>query len=608
MIPYYRRHMNPRIVAVSGPLKGTIVEIDASGVIIGRGRSAGLRLDDPRVAARHCSIAFGGTYSFLLDMSRGRTFVNGFYLPGKPLVNGDRIRVAGSVFVYLESDDSEVDSAWLKLTPADEKWDRAMASAERPHGYEAAETVVLEALREYTAAINQIRDQDAILSRVFEMIFRVIPFERVAILLVGHDTERFASSTYRRIGSQTTEAFAVDEAVTLKALRNSEAVSLEKVICYPLSTFSTKLGVIYGVMPALGLEMVTAGHLELLPSIAGPAAVALEHARYVGWLEGENRRLNEEIQVEQGMVGRSEKLNEVYRRVARVGPAGGTVLITGESGTGKELLARAIHRNSPRKGRGFVAVNCAAFTEALLESELFGHEKGSFTSADRQKKGIFEVADGGTIFLDEIGDLSPPLQSHLLRVLQEREIRRVGGTQDIPVNVRVIAATNVDLEKAVKEGRFRQDLFFRLNVIQIHMPPLRERRQDIPLLAAHFIRKFADKRTEPFPPVQGITPEAHHLLASYAWPGNVRELENVIERAMTLGASAYISPEDLPNNITGETLKPGDATLEKRLNACKKSIIEETLLATGGDRNEAARILDLNPTYLAYLCKQFDLR
>jgi two-component system, NtrC family, response regulator HydG len=600
--------MNPRIVGISGSLQGETFWIDESDLVFGRGKSCDVRFDDKTVSAKHCSIAFGGEYSFLVDFSRGATFVNGFYFPGKILVNGDRIRIARSVFMYLDSDDGEVDPASLKLTRAEEDWDRVTASAELPHGYEAAGAVVLDAFLDFSAAINGIRDSEEILSRVFEMIFRLIPVERVAILLARHDEDSFVSSAFRRIGSQNSNSFNVDDAVTLKTVRQAEPVVQEKVVCYPLTAFTTKVGVIYAVLPDYGGEFVTASHLRLLAAIAGTAAVALEHARYVAWLEGENQRLNEVIQIEHGMMGRSEKLNEVYRRVARAGPADGTVLITGESGTGKELLARAIHRNSPRNGQVFVAVNCAAFTEALLESELCGHEKSAFTGADKMKKGLVEVADGGTIFLDEIGDFSPSLQGHLLRILQEREIRRVGGTETIPVNVRVIAATNVDLEKAVKEGRFRQDLFFRLNVIQIQMPPLRERRSDIPLLAAHFIKKFGEKRAAPFPPVQGITPEAHHLLMSYAWPGNVRELENVIEHAMTLGASAYISPEDLPKQITGEALKPDDATLEKRLNACKKSIIEETLIGTGGDRNEAARILDVNPTYLAYLCKLFNLK
>src|SRR3989441_3391699 len=359
----------------------------------------------------------------------------------------------------------------------------------------------------------------------------------------------------------------------------------------------------------VGFELFTKDHTGVLASIAGSTAVALEHARYVAWLEGENRRLNEVINVEHGMIGRSERMNEIYEVIGRTGPSDRTVLITGESGTGKELVAHAIHRNSPRSRNGFHAVNCGAFTETLLGSELFGHEKGAYSGADVQRKGLFEFADGGTVFLDEIGECAMTMQADLLRVLQSGEFKRLGGNPVIRVNVRVIAATNIDLQKAVKEGRFRQDLFFRLNVIQIHMPRLSERREDIPLLAAHFIKKYRHIRSGPYPPVQGISLEAHHFLASYAWPGNVRELENAIERAITLGVSQYIRPEELPKAITAGT--PEEAELDvwtTEVNACKKAIIERALQKTGGNRIEAARLLGLHPTYFRRLCVELNVK
>jgi DNA-binding NtrC family response regulator len=301
-------------------------------------------------------------------------------------------------------------------------------------------------------------------------------------------------------------------------------------------------------------------------------------------------------------------MNEVYQVIGRAGPSDRTVLITGESGTGKELVAHAIHWNSGRSNNGFYAVNCGAFTETLLGSELFGHEKGAFTGAHAQRKGLFEFAGGGTVFLDEIGECAMTMQADLLRVLQTGEFKRLGGNQVIRVNVRVIAATNLDLQKAMKEGRFRPDLFFRLNVIQIHMPRLSERREDIPVLAAHFIKKYGYIRSGPYPPVQGITPEAHRLLASYDWPGNVRELENVIQGAIALGTSPYIGPEDLPKAIIGENPETGEINLETEMNACKKSVWERALQKTNGDRNEAARILGVHPTYFAFVCKQLNVR
>ncbi|HYR88559.1 MAG TPA: sigma 54-interacting transcriptional regulator, partial [Terriglobia bacterium] len=551
--------MNPTIVAISGPLKGSPFLIDESDLVIGRGRSCQVCLDDPSVSLRHCSISCGDGYSLLLDLgSAGGTFTNGFCFPLKVLVHGDRVRIGRSMFVYVESD--EIDPAMLKLTPAEEQCDR-LGATQRAGAYEAARTTVLEAFLQIAASINGIHDAAEIQSRVLELIFQVISVERAAILLFGHDQDRIISGTYRRVGSQNDEPFPIDESLAAQALRGGVRTGDDKVVCYPLTAFDTKVGLIYAVMAKDGDEFFTAGHMHLLESIAGFAAVALEHARYVAWLEGENRRLNEFINIEHGMIGRSERVREVYQFINRAGPSDRTVLITGESGTGKELVAHAIHRNSPRSNKGFHAVNCGAFAENLLGSELFGHEKGAFTSADRQRKGLFECADGGTVFLDEIGELPVTMQPDLLRVLQQGEFKRLGGNDVIRVNVRVIAATNRNLQQEIKEARFRADLFFRLNVLEIHMPRLSERREDIPLIAAHFIKKYGQIRTGTYPAVQGISPEAHRFLASYAWPGNVRELENVIERAIALGVSPYVQPEDLPKAITSESAEVVEVNL-----------------------------------------------
>ncbi|MGH7424145.1 MAG: sigma-54 interaction domain-containing protein, partial [Candidatus Methylomirabilales bacterium] len=233
----------------------------------------------------------------------------------------------------------------------------------------------------------------------------------------------------------------------------------------------------------------------------------------------------------------------------------GTVLITGESGTGKELVARTIHKNSERETKPFLAISCGAIPESLLESELFGHMKGAFTGAVTAKEGLFEVADGGTVFLDEIGETSPAIQVKLLRILQERVFRRVGGTEDIEVDVRVIAATHQDLKELIHKERFREDLFYRLNVIPVHLPPLRERREDIPLLAMNFLAKYSEENKRP---IQGIAPEAMELLLRYHWPGNVRELENAIERAVALGTAAVLAPDSLPEAVRDSGQETGD--------------------------------------------------
>ena len=251
-----------------------------------------------------------------------------------------------------------------------------------------------------------------------------------------------------------------------------------------------------------------------------------------------------------GLVGTSGGIREVTRMIDAVAYSSATVLVTGESGTGKELVARALHARSPRRAHPFVALNCGALTETLLESELFGHVKGAFTGAQRDSKGLFDAADGGTIFLDEIGDIPPPTQVRLLRVLQEGEIKRVGSADSVRVDVRVIAATHRDLPKLVKSGKFREDLFYRLNVINVPLPPLRDRVEDIPLLSHHFLRRYAERLSKK---VRSVSPEAIDLLSGYRWPGNVRELENAIERAVVLCRGDSIMPGDLPPAVTGRT-------------------------------------------------------
>lgn len=325
------------------------------------------------------------------------------------------------------------------------------------------------------------------------------------------------------------------------------------------------------------------------------------------WLEQENRRLQEQINLEHNMVGESPRMREVYQFIAKAAPAGSTVLIRGESGAGKELVAHAIHRNSSRARMPFVAINCAALTETLLESELFGHEKGAFTGAIAQKKGKLEIAQGGTLFLDEIGEMAPSLQAKLLRVLQEREFERVGGTRVIKADIRLIAATNRELEAAIKEGGFRQDLFYRLNVLALTMPPLRERREDIPLLAAYFAVKYSQECKRP---IKGISARARARLLAYDWPGNVRELENVIERAVVLGLTEYILPEDLPEVVL-EAGPPADAASQKLsdlIKEAKKRFILEAIEQTGGNITKAAELLDVNLSHLHWLIRTLNLR
>ena len=316
-----------------------------------------------------------------------------------------------------------------------------------------------------------------------------------------------------------------------------------------------------------------------------------------------------------GIIGRSPIMLEVFRLVEQVCRTNSTILISGESGTGKELVARAIHALSLRRDRPFVAVNCGAMPEALLESELFGHVRGAFTGADKDKKGLIEVADGGTVFLDEIGEMAPTMQVKLLRVLQDRKYRRVGGTDEQSSSIRVIAATNLDLPKAVGEGKFREDLFYRLNVIPMKMPPLRDRVDDIPLIADHFVAKFNKEMNKS---IVGFTAEAAAALRAYPWPGNVRELENVIERAVALESGQRIEIGTLPQNIQENrpaTAKPGEIVdagtgfnLERHLQDIERSHLERALERSGGVQTRAADVLGLSFRQFRYLMKKHGIK
>jgi transcriptional regulator with GAF, ATPase, and Fis domain len=326
-------------------------------------------------------------------------------------------------------------------------------------------------------------------------------------------------------------------------------------------------------------------------------------------LEIENRRLREELSRPPGfthLMGTSQALERVLKQAKSVAATSATVLLTGENGTGKEMLARAIHQESPRTDGPFVAVSCAALPEALIESELFGHEKGAFTSAIHTHKGRFELADSGTLFLDEIGDLSAAVQVKLLRVLQEREFERVGGTKTLTVNIRLIAATNRDLEKEVAQGRFRQDLFFRLNVVPLVLPPLRERPDDIPILAAHFAAKSAQKYGQPTPELE---PGLVEILLDYNWPGNVRELENLIERLVVLSGTSTLGLEYVPEKMLRVLpgTPPGDeTTLEGAVEAVKRRMIVSALQSEG-NKVAAAKKLGISRSYLHRLINEFDL-
>ena len=633
--------MRPRLLVLSGPLKDSIIPLSEGEITIGREASNGIAIVDPSVSRKHCELSAQDGRFRVRDLdSRNGTLVNGAAIEQRDLQHGDEIAAGDSSFLFLLEDADE------DLTPSAGRveFEDAQATAEttiihpRDVVYLQPDRLLrelpatsrvarnLNALLKISRIVHAIRDLNDLQGQLLDLIFEVVPAGRGAILLADREGHEFNSmfARMRQTGqsqlvkvSRTVARQVLEQGIAMlgsdvpgsSELRDVESLAASQVrslLCVPLTVFQRVIGCIYLDSDSLGSRL-TEEHLQLVTAIAGISAVALENARRLQWLEQENERLTVEISQERSLVGEGARMKEVYQFLKRVAPTDSTVLIEGESGTGKELAARALHRNSPRAGKPFVAINCSAIPESLLESDLFGHERGAFTGAASLKKGRLEVADGGVVFLDEIGELALALQVKLLRVLQEREFERVGGTHPIKVDIRLIAATNCNLEQAMHDGKFRQDLYYRLAVLKITMPTLRDRRDDIPMLVRHFVQKHAKRcKVKPRP----ISREALACLVNYDWPGNVRELENAIERALVLGASDVILPEDLPESLLERTPPPEmtEAKYHAAVKELKKHLILDAVEQTQGSYADAARILGVHPNYLHRLIRNLELK
>jgi Nif-specific regulatory protein len=608
--------LNPRLVGIDGPVEGEVFGLSDDNLSIGRDSCNQLPINDPSIAACHCRIRRREGEEFEIQnlASSGATTVNGVPVTERTLEHGDRIGLGDCRFLFARWDEAALgpkDAACCSQPGREECPFRTTAASREDVAAHSRMRCSLTTMLKIGACIQLARGAEEIAQQWLEGIFEAIPAQQGGVLLFDGPSPEPCFASYRDRERGPTVTVRTYRAIVERARREGTGIlatagDLRHVLAAPIINSARTVGVIYfdtSILSAPFLEE----HLELASSVGAILGLALENARRLEWLETENARLREASDIEHDMVGVSPRMRDVYQFVSKVAPTDSTVLIRGESGTGKELVARAIHRNSPRAGMPFLAINCAALTETLLESELFGHEKGAFTGAFAQKRGKLELADRGTVFLDEVGEMPPACQSRLLRLIQEREFERVGGTHQIRSDIRLIAATNRDLEAAIERGAFRKDLYYRLNVVSVTMPPLRDRREDIPLLVNHFVAKHGKRARRR---VAGIAPEALACLKAHDWPGNVRDLENAIERAVVLGSTDLIMAEDLPETVF-ESAPRGAGPIggyHEAIRDEKMRVILAALDQAEGSFTEAAKLLGIHPNYLHRLVRNLDLR
>ena len=603
---------------MSGPLEGRVWAITDDPLAVGRDAANQVTIGDSAVSRKHCTISqvSQGVYEISDLESHNGTLVNGIPVVRAPIQHGDKIRVGTSDFVFLTGEDSDANplsssvgtqTTSSTLTAVFLDQDSGLPSDASGIGRMARD---LSAFFKIANLVNSFHDIEGLQRELLGLIFEVIPAAQGVIVLQPTNDVPNPACMWSR--DEDGKEIVIREEWAQRAMWERCAVFTaastvptlaEHVLCAPLVGVENILGVIYLTSPATS-PAFGEDHAYFLSSVSRIAAVSLENLLKLDSLRAENQRLRADAG-EDALIGESRTMSRVAEFIRRVAKGDSTVLIRGESGTGKELVARAIHANSQRATKPFVAINCAAIPETLLESELFGHEKGAFTGAAATKKGKFEAAEDGTLLLDEIGEMPPLLQAKLLRVLQQREFERLGSTRLMPLNARVIAATNKNLEHAIKAGEFRQDLFYRLNVVSVALPPLREHREDIPALALHFASKFAAKGKRGF---KGISAEARSLLMQYSWPGNIRELENAMEHAIVLGLTDEILPEELPEPLLEEQLSETAALYHNTLNQTKKQLVITAMDNAKGNHIEAARLLGIHPKYLHRLIKNLNLK
>ncbi|MBM3317206.1 MAG: sigma 54-interacting transcriptional regulator [Candidatus Eisenbacteria bacterium] len=634
----------PRLICLSGPHAGGVFPLAGPEFTIGRLALHHLPIPLPGASRNHARIVFRDGSPVLEDLeSHNGTFVNSAPIRAHALRDGDEIRIAGALYLFLsrpgEPAPAEPVPAGVAPGPSDQRRtttirmalgrDQVAPSAGDADALDSgfAERLLgqLEALRSLASAMVADAEAADALPAVAGLLARTFGAERSCILLWDAATETLepaasfphcpgeedaspiSGTVVRKVAGERVSLLCSD-AVADERLDQAASVAglrIRSVMCTPLIHRDRLLGVVYLDSRSLADEF-GGRDLWLLKVMADQIAVLVDNIALVGALRGRLRSLEAEAGGAPAIIGESAALEGVIRTARKAADSNATILVLGESGTGKEVMARNIHRWSPRRDAPFVVVNCAALTEQLLQSDLFGHERGAFTGAIRQKRGRLELAEGGTVFLDEIGEIDREMQAKLLRFLQEHEFERLGGTRPIRVDVRVIAASNRDLAEEVRAGRFREDLYYRLRVVEVVMPPLRERPGDIALLAQAFLQQYA---AEAGREARSFTADALSQLTHHAWPGNIRELRNCIERAVVLGSGPVIGAGDL--NVSSQSwpeIESAASGYHERVREIKRRVIRAALERAEGRQQQAASALGLRPTYLSRLMKNLGMR
>jgi len=624
----------PYLNIIEGPGVGSSFELDSNPKVIGREASADIQLDSLQVSRRHAKIWERGGEYFVQDLeSQNGTFVNGLPVDLHTLGIGDEIVVGEVLFSFSDSLVSGT-GVHSVLSPGGEPQEFSLTDTiqrtpepiRRIDGLEPrlkrmpTEMRNLAVLNELSRRASLSNSMEQFLGDLLDVTMSSTSANRGAVLVVNRRSNSLSLRASRNLEPEGTSGSTYSKTIVRYVMKRGIAIlskdptqderfdastsigemELQSTICVPMRVKNRILGVIH-VDSAEGSPFEQS-HLLLLNAIADQAALYIDNLRLQ---EGQKRAsldFRRSLQSENLVIGKSRRMREITDIIRLVAPTDSTILVRGESGTGKEVIARTIHRQSPRRDRPMIAVNCGALSPTVLESELFGHEKGAFTGAHQQRLGRFELADGGTIFLDEVSELPPELQVRLLRVLQEKEFERVGGQETIHVDVRILASTNRDLREAIRNGSFREDLYFRLKVIELEVPPLRERPEDVPLLVQHFLQTYANEMGRPAPKLAEAAMDA---MVKYSWPGNIRELKNAIERAVVLTHGDAIGPGDLP--LAGNEIEEPPEEEDLSLEAAEKRQVRKALRATEWNKTQAAKLLGISRARLDRKIRDYGL-